>query len=106
MSINAPSGGLPYLMELKEKLWHTVEIDMSTLTDGENDRDWNCYFATINGEEDSEIPFWAMKPFYVMYDKLSKKQKKATLDVEFQRKVISGKNTASFRLPDADDDEE
>jgi len=105
MDISAPSGGLPALMEMKEKLWHTIEVDMDSVIDGENDRGWNCYFATINGEADEEIPFWAMKPFFEMADGLSKKQSKATLDIEYQRKVVRGKNTASFRLPDADEDE-
>jgi len=100
MSISEPSDGLPMLMELEAGEWHDIEIDMDTLEDGDDagpDGEWNCYYATINGEETAEIPFWAMKPFWIFYSGLSKKSKKATLEVQYKRTIVKGKNTAEFR---------
>ncbi len=84
-------------MELEAKEWHDVEIDLDSVEDGTNDRGWNCYFATINGTENEEIPFWAMRDFYAFYESLSPKVQKKTIEVQFRRKIVNGKNTAEFR---------
>lgn len=97
MKITAPSNGLPLLLTLEEDEWHELEIDFESVEDGKNDKGWNCYNATINGEEEEEIPFWAMKPFWDFCEGLSKKEQKATIEVQYRRREKGGKNTAEFR---------
>ncbi len=101
MGITAPSSGLPLLMTIEEDSWTDIRVDLSTLRDGTNDRDWNCYFATVSIDdeevEDSEIPFWAMKSFFEWYSALPKKARDKVVDLEFRRKIVKGKNQAEFR---------
>jgi len=101
MNISAPSSGLPLLLTLEEGKWHDLEIDFDSVEDGKNDKGWNCYRATIDGN-DEEIPFWAMAPFYDFCNGLSKKESKGEGTIQYRRTVSSKKggkeiNDAEFR---------
>ncbi len=90
---------LPLLLTLEDGEWHTLEIDMTSIEDDvKNDKGWSCYRATINEQEDQEIPFWAMDAFADFADGLSKKDEKDTaLGVGYKRTEKKGQNTAQFK---------
>jgi len=98
---DAPTGDLPLLLQLEEDEWHEIEIDLDSVEPSKTDKGWSCYVATINGDEDAEIPFWAMKEFYEFVSGLSKKTQTKTIAIRYRRTVISTKkgdrNTAEFK---------
>ncbi len=94
---DAPTGDLPLLLTLEEDEWHEIEVDLSTVTPAETEKGWSCYLATINGEKKSEIPFWAMSPFYDFVAGLSKKNQEKTLEIRYRRTLNGKKNTAEFK---------
>jgi len=93
------NGDLPYLLTLEEGEKHEIEIDLDTfgepVKDGGPDGDWSCYRVTIDEEEDSEVPFWAMKAFYAALPDTWDEGDTVTLI--YKRKEKNGKNTASFQ---------
>lgn len=99
----APSGDLPLLLQLAEDEWHEIDIDLDSVEAGRTEpkegskKGWSCYFATINGEEESEIPFWAMKPFYEFVDSLPKKEQRKAIALRYRRTLDGKKNTAEFK---------
>ena len=102
-NFDAPTGDLPLLLQLEEDEWHEIEIDLDSVETGRTEpkegspKGWSCYLATINGEKESEIPFWAMKPFYEFVDSLPKKQQSKKLEIRYRRTLDGKKNTAEFK---------
>ena len=94
---DAPSGDLPLLLTLEEDTWHEIEVDLDTVEPSKTEKGWSCYLATINGEADSEIPFWAMKPFYDFVSGLSKKVQTKTIEIRYRRTLSGKKNEAEFK---------
>ncbi len=94
---DAPSGDLPLLLTLDEDEWHTIEVDLDSVEPTKTEKGWSCYVATINGTEDAEIPFWAMKPFYEFVSGLPKKLQSKTLEIRYRRTLTGKKNEAEFK---------
>ena len=94
---DAPTGDLPLLLQLDEDEWHEILVDLDTVEPAKTEKGWSCYTATINGEEDSEIPFWAMKPFYEFVSGLSKKNQTKELEIRYRRTLTGKKNIAEFK---------
>ncbi len=94
---DAPTGDLPLLLTLEEDRWHEIEVDLSTVETAKTEKGWSCYLATINGEEESEIPFWAMKEFYEFASTLPKKKQEKTIEIRYRRTLDGKKNTAEFK---------
>lgn len=94
---DAPSGDLPLLLTLEEDEWHEIEVDLKSVEPSKTEKGWSCYVATINGDEDAEIPFWAMKPFYEFVSGLSKKEQTKTIEIRYRRTLDGKKNTAQFK---------
>ncbi len=104
MPLEAPSSGdLPLMVGTKKNRWVTVSVDLDTIDKTENDKGWSCYHTDsliVDGEEDEtgEIPFWAMEPFFDIYDALPKKEQKGVFELEYKRTEKGGRNYADFRL--------
>ncbi len=96
-NFDAPTGDLPLLLQMEEDEWHEIIVDLDSVEPSKTEKGWSCYEATINGEEDAEIPFWAMKPFYDFVDSLPKKQQSKTISIRYRRTVNGKKNTAEFK---------
>jgi len=94
---DAPTGDLPLLLTLEEDQWHEIEVDLDTVETAKTEKGWSCYLATINGEEEAEIPFWAMKPFYEFVSGLPKKQQNKTIEIRYRRTLSGKKNEAEFK---------
>jgi len=94
---DAPTGDLPLLLQLDEDEWHEITVDLDTVESAKTEKNWSCYHATINGEEESEIPFWAMKPFYEFVSGLSKKNQTKEIEIRYRRTKSGKKNEAEFK---------
>lgn len=90
---------------IEERTWTEFEIDMDSLTevtDAGPKEEWNAYRADMRKIDDSvtpddehEIPFWAMMPFWEHVDQMAKQS--GWMAMEYRRVKRDGKNQAEFR---------
>lgn len=104
MGISEPKGPLPHLVAAEEDVWHDLIIQCNTLDEIDNagpNEKWNAYIcdAEFNGEdvEKLEIPFWAMKSFWEIYEDYDEPTK-GTLELRFKRRRKGDLNTAQFKV--------
>ncbi len=98
-----PDGGdLPYLLTLKADKKHIIDVELSTLEkckDGGPKDKWSCYRVTIDGNEESEVPFYMMQEFI---DCVGDEWKSGTdqIEVTYKRTVKNDENIATFQIED------
>ncbi len=111
MSINKPkAGGVPHLVSAEENDWYEIVIDCKTLdetsTAGPIDEKtgkgkWNAYICNALWDdeevEDFEICFWAMKPFWELYEEAGEPTKGKWTILYKRKEDKKGNNVAQFK---------
>lgn len=94
-----PTGDLPYLLTLEADEKHTITVELDDFgkhKDGGPKEKWSCYRCTIDGNENTEVPFYMMEPFY---DAIKDAYKAGDDEIEliYKRKIKGDKNIATFQ---------
>lgn len=97
--IDAPGGDLPWMVTCDLGKWQDFAVYIESIVKGKNDNGWSCYLTRMSHddgpfEEDVEIPFWAMKPFFECIEEIG--VKKGAIGMRYKRIQRDEKNLAKF----------